>query len=221
MKNGNNIAFAALYDYYCQKVYNFTKLYVTSSDTVAEIVQDVFVKFWEARHLLDNNKKVEGFLFVITRNIIFNKARSRMREDMFKMTILRSIENEEPYNQEDQMVAEDLKEYIDRLIAVLPKRQREIFLMSREENMTYREIAARCGIGEKAVERHIYLEILEKESSFIHLVFHAPRVKSGISTGMLPFNTDFSLNSVMQDHSAASYTSMSRGRPLRRQYISR
>ena len=65
------------------------------------------------------------------------------------------------------------------------------------------------------------LEILEKESSFIHLVFHAPRVKSGISTGMLPFNTDFSLNSVMQDHSAASYTSMSRGRPLRRQYISR
>ena len=62
MKNGNNIAFAALYDYYCQKVYNFTKLYVTSSDTVAEIVQDVFVKFWEARHLLDNNKKVEGFL---------------------------------------------------------------------------------------------------------------------------------------------------------------
>ena len=116
MKNGNNIAFAALYDYYCQKVYNFTKLYVTSSDTVAEIVQDVFVKFWEARHLLDNNKKVEGFLFVITRNIIFNKARSRMREDMFKMTILRSIENEEPYNQEDQMVAEDLKEYIDRLI---------------------------------------------------------------------------------------------------------
>ena len=64
-----------------------------------------------------------------------------------------------------------------------------------------------------------YLEILEKESSFIHLVFHAPRVKSGISTGMLPFNTDFSLNSVMQDHAAASYTSMSRGRPLRRQYI--
>ena len=54
MKNGNNIAFAALYDYYCQKVYNFTKLYVTSSDTVAEIVQDVFVKFWEARHLLEN-----------------------------------------------------------------------------------------------------------------------------------------------------------------------
>ena len=124
MKNGNNIAFAALYDYYCQKVYNFTKLYVTSSDTVAEIVQDVFVKFWEARHLLDNNKKVEGFLFVITRNIIFNKARSRMREDMFKMTILR-----------------------------------EIFLMSREENMTYREIAARCGIGEKAVERHIHLTL--------------------------------------------------------------
>jgi RNA polymerase sigma-70 factor (ECF subfamily) len=159
VKNGNNIAFAALYDYYWQKVYNFTKLYVTSSDSISEIVQDVFVKFWESRHLLDSNRKVEGFLFIITRNIIFNKARSRMREDMFKMTVLRSIENEEPYNQEDRMVAEDLKEYIDRLIAVLPERQREIFLMSREENMTYREIALRCGIGEKAVERHIHLTL--------------------------------------------------------------
>ena len=157
VKNGNNIA--ALYDYYWQKVYNFTKLYVTSSDSISEIVQDVFVKFWESRHLLDSNRKVEGFLFIITRNIIFNKARSRMREDMFKMTVLRSIENEEPYNQEDRMVAEDLKEYIDRLIAVLPERQREIFLMSREENMTYREIALRCGIGEKAVERHIHLTL--------------------------------------------------------------
>ncbi|TGY03063.1 RNA polymerase sigma-70 factor [Bacteroides acidifaciens] len=159
VKKGNNIAFAALYDYYWQRVYNFTKLYVTSSDSISEIVQDVFVKFWESRHLLDSNRKVEGFLFIITRNIIFNKARSRMREDMFKMTVLRSIENEEPYNQEDRMVAEDLKEYIDRLIAVLPERQREIFLMSREENMTYREIALRCGIGEKAVERHIHLTL--------------------------------------------------------------
>ncbi len=159
VKNGNNIAFAVLYDHYWQRVYNFTKLYITSSDSISEIVQDVFVKFWEARHLLDNNRKVEGFLFIITRNIIFNKTRSKIREDMFKMTVLRSIENEEPYNQEDRMVAEDLKEYIDRLIAVLPERQREIFLMSREENMTYREIALRCGIGEKAVERHIHLTL--------------------------------------------------------------
>ena len=145
VKNGNNIAFAVLYDHYWQRVYNFTKLYITSSDSISEIVQDVFV--------------VEGFLFIITRNIIFNKTRSKIREDMFKMTVLRSIENEEPYNQEDRMVAEDLKEYIDRLIAVLPERQREIFLMSREENMTYREIALRCGIGEKAVERHIHLTL--------------------------------------------------------------
>ena len=41
VKNGNNIAFAALYDYYWQRVYNFTKLYVTSSDSISEIVQDV------------------------------------------------------------------------------------------------------------------------------------------------------------------------------------
>lgn len=159
IKKGDNIAFAALYDNYWQKVYNFTKLYIASSDCISEVVQDVFVKFWEARHLLDTTKKVEGFLFIITRNIIFNKARGKMREDMFKMTMLRSIESEESYNQEDQIVAEDLKKHIDQLIATLPQRQREIFLMSREEGLTYREIAIRCDIGEKAVERHIHLTL--------------------------------------------------------------
>ena len=41
VKNGNNIAFAVLYDHYWQRVYNFTKLYINSSDSISEIVQDV------------------------------------------------------------------------------------------------------------------------------------------------------------------------------------
>ncbi|WP_294481806.1 RNA polymerase sigma-70 factor [uncultured Bacteroides sp.] len=174
IKNGNNLAFAVLYDFYWQRVYNFTKLYITSSDEISEIVQDVFVKFWEARHLLDNEKGVEGFLFIVTRNIIFNKERKKLREDMFKLTVIRSLESEEQqsYTQEDEMVAEELREYIDRLIAVLPERQREMFLLNREENMTYREIALRYGISEKAVERHIRLALkFLKENLSLFILF--------------------------------------------------
>lgn len=173
IKNGNNLAFAVLYDFYWQRVYNFTKLYISSSDAISEVVQDVFVKFWEARHLLENEKSVEGFLFIVTRNIIFNKERDKIREDMFKLTVMRSLENEvQPYNQEDEMVADELREYIDRLIAVLPERQREMFLLNREENMTYREIAIRYGISEKAVERHIRLALkFLKENLTLFILF--------------------------------------------------
>lgn len=159
IKEGDNSAFAKLYDSYYQKVYNFTKLYIASSTEVAEIVQDVFVKLWEARHLLVEDKSLEGFLFIVTRNLIFNNTRRNFRESMFKMTVIKAMENADSYDIEEEMDAADLKEYIDQLVAVLPPRQQEIFRLSREQNMPYQEIATRCGISEKAVERHIYLAL--------------------------------------------------------------
>lgn len=160
IKQSDSIAFATLYDYYWEKVYNFTKLYITSSHDVTEIVQDVFVKLWESRHLLAEDKSLEGFLFIVTRNIIFNATRSHFRENIFKLTVMRAMENEESYNVEDELSATDLKQYIDQLITLLPKRQQEVFRMSREQNMSYKEIAKCCDISEKAVERHIYLALI-------------------------------------------------------------
>lgn len=102
------------------------------------------------------------------------KERKKLREDMFKLTVIRSLESEEQhsYTQEDEMVADELREYINRLIAVLPERQREMFLLNREENMTYREIAIRYGISEKAVERHIRLALrFLKENLSLFILF--------------------------------------------------
>lgn len=72
VKAGNTIAFERLYDCYWLKVYNFAQLYITSSFEVSEVVQDVFVKVWESREMFDETKNFDGFLFIITRNIIFN-----------------------------------------------------------------------------------------------------------------------------------------------------
>ncbi len=159
VKQGDNSAFAELYDCYWQKVYNFAKLYITSSHDIVEVVQDVFVKLWEARHMLAEDKSLEGFLFIVTRNLIFNTTRNHFNETMFKMTVMRAMEEVDSCDIESELSAADLKEYIDKLIAVLPARQQEIFRMSRERNMSYKEIAEQCNITEKAVERHIYLAL--------------------------------------------------------------
>lgn len=159
MKSGDNQAFAALYDLYCPKVYNFTRLYISSADEVAEVVQDVFVKLWESRHLIIEEKGLEGFLFIITRNLIFNMNRRNLRETMLKMTVLKAMEEEGSSNIEEEFAATDLKRYIDGLVTQLPERQQRVFRMSREEHMSYREIAEHLNITEKAVERHIYLAL--------------------------------------------------------------
>ena len=157
VKVGDASAFSLLYDLYWLKVYNFARLYITSSSAISEVVQDVFVKLWESREFLDVTKNFDGFLFMITRNIIFNYSRRYFIDLNFRMTALRGIE--ESYEIEEELDAVDLKNYIDSLVAQLPPKRQQIFKMSREEHLSCKEIAERCGVGEKAVERQITLAL--------------------------------------------------------------
>ena len=153
VREGNDSAFAVLYDKYWLKVYNFTQLYITSSVEVSEVVQDVFVKVWETRHALDETKSIDGLLFIITRNLIFNYTRKHFNEINFQLTALKGVETS--YNMEDELSAADLKEYIDSLILQLPPQRQKVYRMSREQNLSNQEIADHCGITVKAVERNI------------------------------------------------------------------
>lgn len=56
---------------------------------------------------------------------------------------------------EDQIETDDLEKYIDQLIPLLPTRQREVFILSRKQQLKNKEIASQLNITEKAVERNI------------------------------------------------------------------
>lgn len=157
VRGGDTAAFALLYDRYWLKVYNFARLYITSSSEVSEVVQDVFVKVWESRDTFDETKNFDGFLFIITRNIIFNYSRRYFNELNFKMTALKGFEKS--YDIEEELDAADLKNYIDRLITQLPPQRQRIFRMSREQHLTNKEIAELCAVTEKAIERQITLAL--------------------------------------------------------------
>lgn len=157
MKAGDEEAFAWLYNHYWQKVYHFARLYLTSSSEISEAVQDVFLHVWEARETFDNSKNFDGYLFIITRNIIFNYSRRYFNELNFKMTVLQSME--EGYSIEEELDARDLKRYIDKLVVQLPANRQRIFRMSRELHLSNKQIAEQCAITEKAVERQITLAL--------------------------------------------------------------
>lgn len=162
LKDGDKDAFELLYNLYWQKVYNFTRLYITHPIEVEEVLQEVFVKLWEVHALIDETKNFEGFLFIITRNLIFNCSRRSFYEDNFQLTLLEAVE--ESYNVEDELAASELRSYLDSLLEMLSPRQREVFHLSREEHLTYKEIAIRLQISEKTVEHHIsyVLKFLKK-----------------------------------------------------------
>ena len=161
LKQGSKDAFTALYKQYWKQVYNFSRLYLTSADAAEEVVQEVFIKIWD-----DHFK---GLLFIITRNLIFNRHRKNVNEDFYKVTVLAALE--EPYDVEEEIDAHNLQEYIDRLIDELPPRRREIFNLSRKEQKSYKEIAILLNISEKTVENQISeaLKYLKKNITLLLL----------------------------------------------------
>lgn len=155
LKQGDEAAFTALYKLYWGKVHNFSCLYLTSMVEVEETVQDVFVKLWESRTLLNVEGNFAGFLFIITRNIIFHQFRRSFNDRAYRETVLSAIQPNTYYGIEEELLASDLKERIYHLVSELPPRQQEVFRMSRFAHMSYREIANKLSISEKTVECHI------------------------------------------------------------------
>ena len=56
-KSGDAAAFSLLYDLYWLKVYNFARLYVTSSSVISEVVSGCFCESWESKEFLDITKE--------------------------------------------------------------------------------------------------------------------------------------------------------------------
>jgi RNA polymerase sigma-70 factor (ECF subfamily) len=157
LRAGDENAFSDIYKRHWRQVYNFTRLYINSSAEVMEVVQEVFVKLWETRERLDETKNLEGLLFIMTRNLIFNRSRKSFSEEAFKIQALASMENS--YNIDAEIEASDLKEHIDKIVSLMPPRRRQIFRMSREEHLSRKEIALQLGITEKAVDRSLALAL--------------------------------------------------------------
>ena len=170
LKEGDEKAFTTLYRRYWSKVYNFSRLYLSSILEIEEVVQEVFVKVWESRSLLREDDNFKGFLFVITRNLVFNQFRRSFNENAYKLTVLSSIMPY--YNLEEELTAADLQEFIEKMVKELPPRQQEVFNLSRNAHLTYKEISILLNISEKTVERHINeaLKFLKKNIMF-YLIF--------------------------------------------------
>jgi RNA polymerase sigma-70 factor (ECF subfamily) len=145
----------------------FAMGYVKQQEAAQEIVQEAFVSLWEKRHTIDPEKQVKGYLSTTVRNRCLNYLRDNRK---FSSDLL-AIENHADfagYAQPDKLVEQELRVKIDRAVAELPEKCREIFVLNRYGSLKYQQIADRLGISVKTVEtqmskalQHLRLRLAE------------------------------------------------------------
>ncbi|WP_025741462.1 RNA polymerase sigma factor [Aquimarina pacifica] len=129
-----------------------------------DIVQDTFIKLWNncAKVPLE---KAKSYIFTIATNL--GISNTRHQKVKFKYRDYIKHRNTDINNESPEFIAleNEYMEILKKAIADLPERQREVFLLSRIDKKTYREIAEMSNVSIKAIEKlmHKALVTLRKK----------------------------------------------------------
>lgn len=145
-----------LYNLHHGRLYNYMlKLTKGNSHTAAEIVQSVFVKLWELRMDVSADKNLFNFLYVISKNILLNSYSHLLIRQAYNKHVLDSEHVTGLCYTELDVERNLLDQLITELTAQMPPARQKIFIMSRREGKTHKEISQILGISESTVENQI------------------------------------------------------------------
>ncbi|MFV0593928.1 MAG: RNA polymerase sigma factor [Draconibacterium sp.] len=155
IKKGDIAAFDIIYNIYCEKLHQFVLRYLKQEEDAEGIVQEVFIKIWESRKKIDTYLSFESFLFTIAYNSTISLLRKRLSESKSR-EYLKSVQKiENASSVIDEMEYNELRERVQHLLQQLSPRQRQVYILSREEGYTHKEIAQQLDISENTVKNHL------------------------------------------------------------------
>lgn len=178
VKNGDMAAFDLVYRAYSKRLYRFVYGIIKTEIDAEEIVQEVFVKIWESHEKIDNFALFDSYLFTIAYNSTISLIRKKLSEKKY-IQYIKSLQI--PPQQKSAEINSDfeiLSEKVNELIGKLPPRQKEVFKLHRENELTYRQIAEKLDISVNTVENHMSKALkflrnnLNKESLAALLFFY-------------------------------------------------
>jgi len=154
LQKGDVEAFDLVYEKYAGRLYGFTLKYLKSTDETEELVQSVFLKVWENYKTLKKESSFKSYLFTIAYNEICNTFRRRSHLQKFIGEQL--IDSSQASNETEELIDyNSIKERVEQIVSKLPERQRTIFLKSRQDGKSNKEIAIELELSSGTVDNYI------------------------------------------------------------------
>ena len=151
LREGNRLAFNQIYFRYWEKMYRSAFNVIQDQDEAKDIVQDIFFGLWRKR----KTQRIENLSPYLFQAIKFQVAKylkkgriTQQHEDQIALlTIHNSVEDEINY--------QELSRRLHKTLDQLPIKRREVFCLSRFEQLSNKEIAEKLNLSPRTVEWHI------------------------------------------------------------------
>jgi len=159
--------FDSLFDLWNRRVYAYALKKTNSAYLAEEAVQRAFIKLWQHRGR-NPDINVERQLFCIVRSTIIDLIRAEATQQKLKAAPITPMDH--TVSPEEAFNAKELSAMLRQAIDAMPEMRRKVFIMSRFENLSHKEIAHRLLISPKTAENHINLALKTLKKSLLALL---------------------------------------------------
>lgn len=156
--NNDQLAFNQLFNRYWEKLFMYVVKIVKDEVEAQDVVQEVFVSLWQRREMLEEIQSLSSYLFGAVRF----RSMAYIRNNLGKNNYFKSLAHffEEGCDVINEAFdARELSELIQTEIDKLPPKMKEVFRLSRMEQLSHKEIAAQLNISETTVKKQIQLSL--------------------------------------------------------------
>lgn len=159
VKTGDENAFEMLFKLFYHDLCQYAVIYVKAPEIAEDIVQETFIHIWEKRSTITIEHTTRGYLYKAIHNECINflnkdRVWKNRAQDIKEEILLRHqavSQNLDP-NMLDKLVSDEIADKINVVLTSLPDQCRKIFLMSREDQITYQEISKKLNISLNTVK---------------------------------------------------------------------
>lgn len=151
---GEQKAFEELYKCYYPQLFHFLQRYLNGDEVIEDTIQQVFFRIWKNREKVEARGTLKSYLYTAVRNEALKQIQKDKRNH-FNSDQLHENNALVMNNPENTVELKELNEAYQEAVGKLPEKRRHIFLMHRQDQLTYNEIAAILNISVKTVETQI------------------------------------------------------------------
>jgi len=165
IREGDPFAFEQLFRSTCRALVHFAWRYVGDGGIAENLVQDVFVRVWNNRSVLDPELSLRAYLYKAVRNAALQHLRHQGVEERAQPPPPQAEGNPEARLQQREMA-----DAIWKAVLELPPGSRRIFSLAKFDHLTYQEVASVEGISVKTVETQMGRALKALRKKLAHLV---------------------------------------------------
>lgn len=155
LNQGDQEAYAQIFERYKAVLYQHAYRILQDEDESNDVVQDLFMVLWHKRDSFNINTSLSGYLYSAIRNRVFDIIAHRKVASKYLDSIRAFIDKGE-FVTDEQIREKELAKIIEINIENLPARMREIFELSRNQELSYRDVAKQLQLSEKTVKQQVY-----------------------------------------------------------------